>query len=699
MFFKGEIPFVRLLVPLIVGIAAGNFFASPGVFYLAKFCSVLSLCILIFLIIGYKKYSLFRVKWILGISVHVFIFMTAISLTLRQSGKFDPDYFAKFKSQALVVIITTEPQLSGDILRFETLVKQAIVNSKSTIVTGKLLIAMKADTLRPILFNYGDQLMIPGVYNEVDPPFNPDEFNFKKYLRNKQIYQQSFINQNQIRRLEENAGNDIIAFSLNLRKKLVAKFYTYLADKEAAAMASTLILGYRANLSKEIISAYSKTGTLHILSVSGMHVGIVFIVLNFMLKPLRKNRKLRFLSALIIISSIWFYALITGLSPSVLRAAVMLSFVILGKTFNKNLNTYNLLAISAFFLLLYNPFNLFDVGFQLSYLAVIGLVFLHPKIYHLLYIKNKLLDYAWSYSALSVAAQLATFPISIYYFHQFPVYFLLSNLLVVLPVTLIMYLGITFLFIPWSAFLEFAGDMLNALIIYTNKVLYYMEALPFSSIGGIWITTSQYILIYLIIASVIWAAFSATKKAVYFCLGSILLLATSTSHRIISNNQNQELIFYSLRKNVALAYVNNGKAYLISDLSNDDKTISFSIKPALESRGISQINNLRLADSFSDQALQVSTNYMQFGNFKVFRWDQKMDNQVFKRRLKSDIILLSGNPKVNLSALKDQTRFSMILIDATNFDYRIKQWKAEAARLKIPIRVLKKSPAYVLNMD
>ena len=541
--------------------------------------------------------------------------------------------------------------------------------------------------------------MIPGVYNEVDPPFNPGEFNFKKYLRNKQIYQQSFINQNQIRRLEENAGNDIIAFSLNLRKKLVAKFYTYLADKEAAAMASTLILGYRANLSKEIISAYSKTGTLHILSVSGMHVGIVFIVLNFMLKPLRKNRKLRFLSALIIISSIWFYALITGLSPSVLRAAVMLSFVILGKTFNKNLNTYNLLAISAFFLLLYNPFNLFDVGFQLSYLAVIGLVFLHPKIYHLLYIKNKLLDYAWSYSALSVAAQLATFPISIYYFHQFPVYFLLSNLLVVLPVTLIMYLGITFLFIPWSAFLEPAGDMLNALIIYTNKVLYYMEALPFSSIGGIWITTSQYILIYLIIACVIWAALSATKKAVYFCLGSILLLATSTSHRIISNNQNQELIFYSLRKNVALAYVNNGKAYLISDLSNDDKTISFSIKPALESRGISQINNLRLADSFSDQALQVSNNYMQFGNFKVFRWDQKMNNQVFKRRLKSDIILLSGNPKVNLSALKDQTRFSMILIDATNFDYRIKQWKAEAARLKIPIRVLKKSPAYVLNMD
>ena len=699
MFFKGEIPFVRLLVPLIVGIAAGNFFASPGVFYLAKFCSVLSFCVLIFLVIGYKKYSLFRVKWILGISVHVFIFMTAVSLTLRHSEKFDPDYFARFKSQALVVIVTTEPQLSGDILRFETLVKQTIFNSKSTIVTGKLLIAMKADTLRPILFNYGDQLMIPGVYNEVDPPFNPGEFNFKKYLRNKQIYQQSFINQNQIRRLEENAGNDIIAFSLNLRKKLVSKFYTYLADKEAAAMASTLILGYRANLSKEIISAYSKTGTLHILSVSGMHVGIVFIVLNFMLKPLRKNRKLRFLSAFIIISSIWFYALITGLSPSVLRAAVMLSFVILGKTFNKNLNTYNLLAISAFFLLLYNPFNLFDVGFQLSYLAVIGLVFLHPKIYHLLFIKNKLLDYAWSYSALSVAAQLATFPISIYYFHQFPVYFLLSNLLVVLPVTLIMYLGITFLFIPWSAFLEFAGDMLNALIIYTNKVLYYMEALPFSSIGGIWITTSQYILIYLIIACVIWATFSATKKAVYFCLGSILLLATSTSHRIISNNQNQELIFYSLRKNVALAYVNNGKAYLISDLSNDDKTISFSIKPALESRGISQINNLRLADSFSDQALQVSTNYMQFGNFKVFRWDQKMDNQVFKRRLKSDIILLSGNPKVNLSALKYQTRFSMILIDATNFDYRIKQWKAEAARLKIPIRVLKKSPAYVLNMD
>jgi competence protein ComEC len=135
------------------------------------------------------------------------------------------------------------------------------------------------------------------------------------------------------------------------------------------------------------------------------------------------SKKLIVLRAIIIIAVIWFYALLTGFSPSVCRSALMLSFVVLGKAMNKNQNTYNLIAISAFFLLLYDPYYLFDVGFQLSYLAVIGLVYFHPIIFDVFYIKNKLLEPIWSYCALSIAAQLATFPLSIYYFHQFRNFF------------------------------------------------------------------------------------------------------------------------------------------------------------------------------------------------------------------------------------------------------------------------------------
>lgn len=201
------------------------------------------------------------------------------------------------------------------------------------------------------------------------------------------------------------------------------------------------------------MEAYSKTGTMHVLSVSGMHVGIVFLVLSFLFKPLDKFHALSYFRIFLIVPAIWFYAMISGFSSPVCRAALMISLVVIGKVLHRNLNSYHIIAISAFFLLLYNPFFLFDVGFQLSYLAVFGLVYFHPKLYQLFHFHNKIFDYLWSYCALSIAAQLATFPLGLYYFHQFPLYFLLSNLLILLPVTLIMYLGILLLFIPFKEIL------------------------------------------------------------------------------------------------------------------------------------------------------------------------------------------------------------------------------------------------------
>ncbi|MGB4776415.1 MAG: ComEC/Rec2 family competence protein, partial [Daejeonella sp.] len=505
MILKSEIPFVRLLIPLIIGISVAWLLPSEFIFNQTLIFLFFLLGIFTFLIFAYKKFNSYKIRWLIGLTAHIFLFILAYHIAIRKSQRFDPTYFTNNTSDALLVKITNEPKITSDILRFETQVTYSLDIVTVQNVKGKLLIALKTDSLKPINLSYGDLLLIPARFNEIEQPYNPAEFNFKKYLETQQIYQQAFINASQIKLLKHNTANPIIAYALNLRKQLVAKFYRYLPDKESAALASTLILGYRADLSKEVISAYSKTGTMHVLSVSGMHVGIVFLVLSFLLKPLNKTHKLRIFSALLMITVIWFYSLITGFSPSVCRAAMMLTFVVLGKALNKNLNTYNLLAISAFFLLLYNPFYLLDVGFQLSYLAVIGLVYLHSKIYHSIYIKNKILDWAWSYCALSVAAQLATFPISIYYFHQFPVYFLISNLFIVLPVAVLMYAGIAFLFIPWDAVLKPLGVMLNWLISFTNNILFYIENLPFSSWGGIWINSFQYLFMYLIIGSVIWA--------------------------------------------------------------------------------------------------------------------------------------------------------------------------------------------------
>ena len=655
--------------------------------------------IFIFLLAKYKSNSLYRSGWLFGLIIHGYILVTGYGLTVYLSERFDKKHFSTQKSDAFIIQIRNEPKLSNGILRFEAEVIRSCLNKKIDIMIGKLLIAAKIDSVSQLSLNYGDILLIPAIYDEVDPPYNPGEFDYKSYLENKQIYHQAFVNQDQLVLLKQNSGNRIMLFALNLRKQLVEKFYTYLPDRDAAALASTLILGYRADLSKEIVDAYSKTGTMHVLSVSGMHVGIVFLVLSVLLKPLGRNQRLRLIRACLIISIIWFYSLLTGFSAPVCRAAVMLSFVVLGKALNKSQNTYNLIAISAFFLLLYNPFYLMDAGFQLSYLAVIGLVYFHPKIYQMIFIRNKILDHAWSYCALSIAAQLATFPISLYYFHQFPVYFLISNLFIVLPVAIIMYVGIAFLFIPFSIIIISLGWFLNWLINLTNEFLYYIEHLPYSSLGGIWISTFQYIMIYMIIACFI-LGFSFKKKGVLWQASFlIVVLMISFTVQNMINYRRHELIFFSLRKNTAIAYIYRGKSIIVSDINASDKLIAFSIKPVLEKRGYTDGLFLDTTLRFSGASYAGDPNFLQFANFRILRWNRKFDDLTFSGKLKVDVILLSGNPRKKLADIKTCIDFSKVLIDGTNPDYKIKAWQSEAVEMNIPCYILKKNPAYILSFS
>ena len=681
-----------------MGITVGFYFGS----YLLQLVSFYGAFALFFvsllLVISFKAKVVYRNSYLIGICIYALLLSVGCYLTIYTGGRYKTDDFSKQTSKALIVKVGNEPKLTGSILRFETDVLEAVVGNKSIAVTGKLLVALKVDSLKPGSFNYGDVLLIPSHFTAVDPPFNPGEFDYRAFLANHQIYSQSFINQHETILLSKNKGNRLISYALKLRKELVRKYYKYLPDADAAAFASTLILGYRADLSPEIISAYSKTGTMHVLSVSGMHVGIVFLVLSALLKPLNRNKHLRILRVLIIIIVIWFYSLITGFSPSVCRAAVMLTFIVCGKAFSKTQNSYNLLAISAFLLLLYNPYYLVDVGFQLSYLAVAGLIYFHPKIYHLFHFPNYFVDKIWSYTALSLAAQLATFPLSIYYFHQFPVYFLLSNLFIVLPVAILMYAGILFLFIPWDVILKPFGQLLNGLIGFTNQILFYIEHLPWANWSKLWINLPQYLLLYIVIGCVVWALTNKSKTAFFAAVTSLLMFIVSVDIQKIINLDHKELVFYSLRKNSAIAYQNQGKSILITDLDLTDKTWSFSINPSLDQSGAVIQKVFPLSSSYNTNNFLQSGNFIQCGNFKILRWDKGFNRTLFSKFITVDVLLLSGNPKIELATLVKSVRFKTLLIDATNPDYKIKIWSDDAKLLGLEYRVLKKSPAYIVKL-
>ncbi len=686
MIQKGEIPFVRFLLAYIPGILIAWYFPlriQQIYFFLFFF---LLPTVLVLGLIYYKRFHLYRFRWIGGLLFYIFLFLVSSYRTLEQSGQFQSNHFSVFKAKSLLVKIKSEPVLRADIARFEV----EVINADQQEVSGKLLVALKADSSHSFNLNYGDILLIPAVYHEVEPPYNPGEFDFKYYLKTKQIKQQCFINEKQIKKIASNRGNPIISFALNLRQKIIQQFKKHMTNPEATALASTLIMGYRADLNVETLNSFSKTGTMHILSVSGMHVALVFLLLGFLLKPMDKVPRMRLLKTCILIAMIWFYALITGFSPSVNRAALMISFVILGKAISKKMNTYNLLAISAFILLLYNPFYLFDVGFQLSYLAVFGLVFLHPHIYQSLYIKNKLLDAAWSYTALSLAAQIVTFPLSVYLFHQFPLYFLLSNLLVVLPVTLLMYVGIAFvLLLPFNLLLPYIGSLLKWLVLLSNQILHYISQMPMASLDGIWISGLQLLVLCVLTIAYIFAFIYKNKTALFVAMGTTLFLLIHHRFEQFESLKREEIIFYSLRKNTALVYFRGKEYELITDLKPTDKVYQFSVKPSLERAG------LHLKNWVNTNSL--TKHFMQLGNYRILRWTSNFNHQKFMHPIRVDAVLLSDNPKIKLYKLRDYAHFNQLIIDATNPDYQIKRWIDEAERLGMDYHVLKKNPALVIR--
>ncbi|WP_207428825.1 ComEC/Rec2 family competence protein [Pedobacter sp. SYSU D00535] len=701
--FKGEIVFVRVLIAVLTGVILGINcpFQEQAFPMLAAMLAGL-LLLFGFLLAAYKKYRLYLRKWLPSLVANVLIIACFYIIT-SQNHRYNLSEIAKDgKIEGLVGTVISEPKKANDILRFQLKVEQALAEDKFMPASGTILVALKLDSLELSRLSYGDQLLLPHKLVPVDPPFNPQEFNYKKYLANQGIYFQMFCSSEELQLLASHQANRVVELAQSLRREAVSFFEVHLKDREATALASTLILGYRADLSPEIVNAYSKTGTMHVLSVSGMHVALVLWILAKLLWFLNGSRKSRMVQAVVIVLLISFYALITGFSPSVCRAALMISILTIGKALNRRSNPYNLLAASAVLLLVYNPYFLLDVGFQLSYLAVAGLVFFYPPIYHFIYIKNWVMDKIWACIAVSVAAQLSTFPLGLFYFHQFPVYFLLSNLLIVLPVSIIMFSGLAFLCVKalgiatgvsLPLLLDLLSLFLRETIHLTNNILYAIEKLPFASLIYYNQFHSFFALLFLLILTASLFMIKYEKKWLYASFVSLfLLVALHSSDRMLKRRQHQ-IVFYSLRKNSAFAVFDGNKAYCYSDLSFENKTFTFSVKPSIDAQGGELMRMVEEKTPFLFQG-----NVLQYRHFRLLIWDKQAAAFSYSSRLKVNAVLLTGNPYLKLSTLLRSVKTDLLLIDATNKDYRIRQWVEEARELGLKSYVLKRRPSYLVDL-
>ena len=326
----------------------------------------------------------------------------------------------------------------------DAFVETVITDDTAINCKGKLLIYFSKDTAAQQL-HYGDRILINKNLQAIKNSGNPGAFNYQRYAAFQQTFHNVFLKEKDWVLLPAKKINGFKQFIFTARENILANLRKNInTGKDELGIAEALLIGYTNDLDKDLVQAYSNTGVVHIIAISGMHLGLIYVMLVWLFARIPLVKKSKLAQVILILSCLWLFSLLTGAAASVLRSAVMFTFITIGNNLTKKSSIYNSLAASAFVMLCYNPYYLWDVGFQLSYLAVVGIVIFQKPIYNLIYIKNKRADKVWKLMAISLAAQILTFPICIYYFHQFPNLFLITNIIAVPLSSIILFAEICF---------------------------------------------------------------------------------------------------------------------------------------------------------------------------------------------------------------------------------------------------------------
>jgi len=626
--------------------------------------------------------------WIKGLGLNLFIFCFGIGLHVAQKDMLKPNHFSKYKSQYLEVRIK-EPLLERK-KSYKALAEvisaiDSLEYKQSCI--GKLAIYFQKDIHTNNSIHYGDILWIKANFQEASPPQNPYEFNYKRYLAFNNIYHQIYLRDNDFIKTGKSYKNALFDFSYQAQDYFKEVLNKYVASKTEVAVSQALLYGYDDDIDADVVKAYSNTGTLHVLAVSGMHVGIIFWIISKLLLFLDKKRWGQLIKALISLVLLWAYSLLCGFSPSILRATVMFSFMIIGKLSKRDVNIYNTLATSAFVILIFDTNIIANVGFQLSYLAVLGIVTFQKRIYDWYTPKYWITNQIWTITAVSIAAQIATFPIGLLYFHQFPFCFLFSNLIIIPLTTLILFLDIGLMVLSfWDFAASMLGFLIKWLIIATDKIVMLVEDLPYSYTSGIHISIAETISIYILILYVFFWLIHIKHRYLRSALLLCFIISVYNGYESFANQTQKCITFYNIHKAFAFNIIQNGEAnfYADSSLINDEERFHFHVQQHIWSQGVIKLNKTSIEDSYIIH-LPHRKLWININKFAL------------KDVAKNDIILLTQRTFINFNEISKVPEALFIL--SSDLSSRKRQYFANKLKeLNILFVDLNKTGAYSIAL-
>ena len=671
-----EVPFLRLILPFSLGILLGFATQLERDFLIVVFIFLL-IAIGVDLIL--KISSKFSREWIYGIILQLILFVSGlIVVDLRRSAS---DFRDHLNGNDLIIADLIEfPEEKPNTYKAIARVR-AVKNQGSWKQTGgRCLIYFRKDD-NSVKLIPGDRVVFISGFSDIPFNGNPYEFNYKKYMHRHRVFKQIFLETESWEKIGENKGSPLLLAGVKMQNHLFQKYREYGMKDDVLEVAGALTLGLREKLGDEIKQSYRVSGAVHILAISGLHVGILYVVLFYSLAFLKRRRWGKIVLVLVIMTALWFFALLTGLSPSVLRATTMFSFVLIGQTLSRYSSVYNSLAISAFILLFINPSLIYNVGFQLSYCAVLGIVILQPRLHNLMRSRFWLVDKISGLVAVSIAAQLATFPLSLYYFHQFPVYFWLTNIIVIPLTTLILYFGfLFFLFSVQPLVAGFIGKVQALLISGMNVSVETIRELPLSIIDGINISEAESIILYCIV--IFTSLLFIRKKGAFFLpvLGSVFLLLSINLFQLYEVLRQKSAVLYNINGVTAMNFIDGRTSYMVYDSGekNIENQLNYYTENHMIASGIKKAVMFSLASVsegrtvFQDNSLFIYKGFISYNNLHFFIYFDSFQSAFNDgKKVNVDYLIYSNPDGMNVSDLKKGIAFNKLIISSM-----IPEWKA-----------------------
>ena len=687
-----KIPFLRLLIVLIAGIITQQYCQFEKIFIMTALAGFVVIYIGYTVLIKNKEYGL---RWVNGALLSTIIFCLGMCTVYIKTMQHQPTWVGSEKDISCVLVTIDEP-LVEKTKTYKAIASIKKVKTNNNVwkdVSGKILIYLKKDTL-PVSVGYGSEIIFQKPLQPIQNAGNPGGFDYKRYCAFQGISHQVFIAPDDYIVLPQKNENAFYSWLFTLHNGVINCVQNFVNGKKEQGVVEALLIGYRDDMDRELNQSYSNTGVVHIVAISGLHLGMIYGGLLWLLQPLSKRgRAGKFCSAIIILTVLWLFTFLAGAVASILRAAVMFSGIVLAQLLSRKSNIYNMLSASAFCLLITDPFLLWDVGFLLSYTAILGILLLSKPIAHWFYFDNKILQKIWQLSAVTLSAQVFTLPLILYYFHQFPVYFLVANLIAVPLSELILYAGLVLLLVgKINVLATIMGMITEKLTTWLNNFIEFINSLPFVTIDNISINTLQSILLYLLsIALVIWLVNKRSKIFILTLSIFAVFLGISVYPGIQTRNQHK-LVIYNIPKTTAIDIVEGESYKFITDLKALDNPSNYQyvFKPAhvflnVEEKDSLQYTRINLPLIKTDKCTVILLNHLQKTAF-------------IEERIKADILVLSKDLQTDIRSLLQVIDCSKIVFDSSNPQWKINQWKKQCDSLHLPYHSVPETGAFIAEL-